>query len=90
MAKLPYDKLTIYEVEELYDLLLDSLKKCDSKLEFDFEGIEKIDMSVIQLLFSFQETCKKEAVDLSLKNFSPELIETLKACGFESVLEVEK
>ncbi len=89
MAELPYDKLTIYEVEDFYNFLLERVKNAHSSLELDFSNIEKIDMVAIQLLLSLQQTCKKDSINLSLKNFSSELMATLKSCGCSDVLEVE-
>jgi anti-anti-sigma regulatory factor len=89
MAEVKYDKLTIYEVEEFYNFLLEKLKSADSILELDFSNVEKIDMVAIQLLLSLKYTCKNDSIELVLKNFSTGLINTLKACGCDSVLEVK-
>lgn len=88
MAELPYDKLTIYEVEEFYEFLEKKVKNTDSRLELDFTPVKRIDMVAIQLLLSLQQTCKKDSIDLKLKNFSSELLTTLKSCGCEGLLEV--
>jgi len=84
----PYEKLTIYEVEEFYQFLLPHISDGSSKLEFDFINIQKIDMVAIQLLISLDKTCKQDSIVLVLKNFSSELQDTLKACGCDKVLEV--
>lgn len=88
MAELPYDKLTIYEVEDFYEFLVEKVKNADSKLEFDFTPVKRIDMAAIQLLLSLKQTCKKESIDLDLKNFSSELTTTIKSCGCDMLLEV--
>ena len=89
MTELPYDKLTIYEVEEFYEFLLKEVKNAESKLELDFTSIEKIDMVVIQLLLSLQKTCNQNSINLILKNFSSQLMDTLKSSGCHKVLEVK-
>jgi len=89
VSELPYNKLTIYEVEEFYKLLVEQVENAESKLELDFTTIEKIDMVAIQLLLSLQQTCKNKSIQLILKNFSSELLHTLKASGCDKVLEVK-
>jgi len=89
VTELPYDKLTIYEVEEFYEFLLKEVKNAESKLELDFTSIEKIDMVVIQLLLSLQKTCNQNSINLILKNFSSQLMDTLKSSGCHKVLEVK-
>ncbi len=86
MLKLNYDKLTIYEVEELYKILLESYKQND-ELALDFSDVKKIDMTAIQLLFSTQKSCKDNSINFSLHNFSDELKETLKISGCNKILE---
>jgi anti-anti-sigma factor len=89
LIELPYEKLTIYEVEEFYEFLINKMKDAEDKLELNFAGIEKIDMVAIQLLLSLQQTCKKNSISLIMRNFSSELMDTLKASGCHKILEVE-
>jgi len=89
VLELPYNKLTIYEIEEFYKLIIEKIKNAESTLELDFINIEKIDIVSIQLLLSLQQTCQKKSIKLILKNFSNELINTLKASGCDKVLEVQ-
>ncbi|MEA2099767.1 MAG: STAS domain-containing protein [Campylobacterota bacterium] len=87
MLKLEYDKLTIYEVEELYQIFLESYD-ADQELTLDLENIQKIDMSAIQLLISTQNSYKEKGLSFSLHNLSDGLVETLKLSGCDCVLEV--
>ena len=87
MLKLEYDKLTIYEVEELYQTFL-KLYDANQKLELDLGNIQKIDMSAIQLLISTQKSYKTKDLFFSLHNLSDSLIETLKLSGCDSILEL--
>ncbi|MCD4668134.1 MAG: STAS domain-containing protein [Sulfurimonas sp.] len=88
MKKLEYDKLTIYEVEELYTILLDLAQNKNDKLELDLQQVQKIDMTVIQLLISLQKTCEVDAIDFSLHNLSSEVVDTLHLCGCDTLLGV--
>lgn len=88
MVELNYEKLTIYEVEEFYEFIKQKFHEADTVLEIDFKNIQKIDMVAIQLLLSLQHSCKKKSLKLVMKNFSSELLDTLKACGCNEILEV--
>ena len=89
MGKLPYEKLTIYEIEEFYASLLEKFKLIEDTIELDFIDIHKIDMVAIQLLLSLQRTCGQKSITLNITNFSSELVNTLKLCGCDKVLEVK-
>lgn len=89
MAELPYEKLTIYEVEEFYDFLHKKVDEAQNDLELDFKNIQKIDMVAIQLLISLKQTCKSKSISLKLNNVSPEVVSTFKYCGCDDILGVE-
>ncbi len=86
MLKLNYDKLTIYEVEELYKIMLDSYNKND-EFALDFSSVQKIDMTAIQLLLSTQKSCKADEIEFSLYHVCDGLKESLKISGCSRVLE---
>ena len=88
MKTLKYDKLTIYEVEDLHKKLLKYLSKADKDLVLDLGLVQKIDMTAIQLLLSTQKSCQKESVAFSLINLSDELKQTLQSCGCDVILGV--
>ena len=88
MKKLEYDKLTIYEVEDLHKKLLEYSQKMKSDLTLDLSSVQKIDMTAVQLLLSTQKTCKEQLIPFSLVNVSQNLKYTLKACGCDTILGV--
>ncbi|MEA1891428.1 MAG: STAS domain-containing protein [Campylobacterota bacterium] len=87
MLKLKYDKLTIYEVEELHETILESYTK-DSDFALDLQDVQKIDMTVIQLLLCTQKSCKDKNINFSLHNLSDELVKILKISGCDLILGV--
>jgi len=89
MGKLPYEKLTIYEIEEFYESLLEEIKNKKDLIELDFIDIHKIDMVAIQLLLSLQQSCKQNSIELNIINFSSDLVHSLELCGCDKVLEVK-
>lgn len=88
MKTLKYDKLTIYEVEDLHKELLEYSQKMKSDLTLDLSSVQKIDMTAIQLLLATQKTCKEQLVPFSLVNVSDNLRYTLKSCGCDTILGV--
>ena len=88
MRTLKYDKLTIYEVEDLHKKLLKYLNKADGELVLDLSLIQKIDMTAIQILLSTQKSCQEKSLTFSLINLSDELKQTLKSCGCDVILGV--
>ena len=88
MQILDYEKLTIYEVEDLYKELLEYTKKMNSDLTLDLSAVQKIDMIAIQLLLSTQKTCKEQLVPFSIINLSDGLKQTLKSCGCDTILGI--
>ena len=89
MRKLKYDKLTIYEVEDLHKKILKDLKKEEGDLTLDFTSIQKIDMTAIQLLLSIKKTCESKSNKLILINLSDGIKETLKLSGCDLLLGVD-
>ena len=89
MRKLKYDKLTIYEVEDLHKKILKDLKKEEGDLRLDFTSIQKIDMTGIQLLLSTKKTCETQSKKLILMNLSEGVKESVKLSGCDLLLGVE-
>ena len=69
--KLDKEELTIYEVEDLHKELAIEIQKGDIVL--DMEQVNKIDMSVVQLLISTKKTAFKNETQFELHNVSDEL-----------------
>ena len=88
IKNLEYDKLTIYEVEDLHKEILAIINNVEDELILDFSRIQKLDMTSIQLLIATKESCKKKSIPFSTINLSTALKETLISCGCDTVLEV--
>ena len=90
MNKIEYEKLTIYEVESFHKDLLQLCSKEEKALILDFSGVQKIDMTAIQLLLSTQKTCEQKSSQLILENVSSDLLETIRIAGCQTLLKGSK
>ena len=90
MYKLKFEKLTIYEVEEVYELLIQWCTESKDILSIDLVNVKKIDMTAIQLLLSTQKTCKQKSIKLELINISNELLKTIEVAGCSELLGVKQ
>lgn len=91
-VKLP-NELTIFTVEEFWKMLVDTIGKMNEKNEqlllLDFEILEKIDGSGIQLLLSLEKTMLKEKFQVKYQNVKESIEEVLKLVGVEYLLVME-
>ena len=87
MNKIEYEKLTIYEVESFHKNLLQWCDKAEKALVLDFQSVEKIDIAAIQLLLSAQKTCNSKSCELTLKNLSSGVLETIEIAGCKTALK---
>ncbi len=80
--KFDKDELNIYEVEALHQSLLNAFTNDD--LLLDMQNVNRVDMSVIQLFISVQETAKESSKKFALQNVNEELAQIIKnsACNF--------
>ena len=78
------DELNIYEVEALYQELLDEFK--NNSISIDMQKVNKIDMSVIQLFISAQKSCQENSKQFELKNVNSEVSNILKICACDFLL----
>ncbi len=73
--KITFDELNIARTENFHDSILETLK--DNKgdtFTLDFESVEKIDLSNIQLLISLKKYCNANNIELKLENLNSEQI----------------
>ncbi len=73
--KITFDELNIARTENFHDSILEKLK--DNKgdtFTLDFESVEKIDLSNIQLLISLKKYCNANNIELKLDNLNSEQI----------------
>lgn len=80
MRTLDYEKLTIYEVESLYNQLKEWGQN-DSALELDLAKIHKIDFAAIQLLVS-----ASKSIELKLSNVSMNVNKQFELSGVKELL----
>lgn len=89
MKKLPYEKLTVYEVEDMKKDLLTLLNSAKSELTLEMSEVEKLDMAAIQLLLSAAKSAKEQSCEFKLVNLNEQNIEALKKCNCLALLGVE-
>jgi len=86
-------ELTIFTVEEFWKRLVETIEKMNESeeqlLSLDFESLEKIDGSGIQLLLSLEKTMLKEKFQVKYKNVKESIEEALKLVGVEYLLVME-
>ena len=67
--KIEFEELTIVKINDFYNLISDELKDLENEtLVLDFENVEKIDLSNIQLLISLKKYCLNKNIHLQLQN----------------------
>ncbi len=79
---LDQNELTIYDVDSFLSLLLQEFEK--DEIELDFQNVNKIDMSFIQLLVSAQKSANTENKSFIITNVNEEVkkLFTTSACTF--------
>ena len=86
-------ELTIFTVEEFWKRLIETIEKMSGSderlLSLDFESLEKIDGSGIQLLLSLEKTMLKEKFQVKYLNVKDSIEEALKLVGVEYLLVME-
>lgn len=83
--KFDKDELNIYEVESLHKSLLEEFAKGD--LLLDMQNVNRVDMSVIQLLISAQKTAFENSKKFALENVNEELRQIIKSSVCDFLLE---
>lgn len=91
-VKLP-NELTIFTVEEFWKNLVDAVEKMneggEKLLALDFQSLEKVDGSGIQLLLSLEKTMLKEKFQVKYQNVKKPIENVLKLVGIEYLLVME-
>jgi len=90
---LGFDELNIYEISNFKQEILNALEENESKdkFELDFEFVESIDLSSIQLLLSLKKYCDEKKLKLQLININAKSIrQKLKLFNLNETLGVVK
>ena len=90
---LGFDELNIYEISNFKQEILNALEENESKdkFELDFEFVESIDLSSIQLLLSLKKYCNNKKLQLQLININAKSIrQKLKLFNLNETLGVVK
>lgn len=90
---LGFDELNIYEISNFKQEILNALEENESKdkFELDFEFVESIDLSSIQLLLSLKKYCDDKKLKLHLININAKSIrQKLKLFNLNETLGVVK
>ena len=88
MQKLPFDKFTIYEVEDMQKELLALLQSAEDEVVLDMGDVEKMDMAAIQLLIAASKSAKERSCRFRLANVAQPLLEALETCACDELLGV--
>jgi len=78
------DEVTIYDVETIYKKILKEYES--DSVVIDLNGVNRLDMSIIQLFVSLQKSCKEDSKKFELKNCSSEVVGILEKCACEFLL----
>lgn len=88
--KIPFEELTIYEVEQFHQALLNELDTDDNSsnsLILDFSQVKKIDLNTIQLILSLKKTCDEKSIEFQLSNIvARQVKQTFKLFNLEQQL----
>ncbi len=82
--KIDKDELTIYEVEAFYEELLAEFDKGD--VSVDVSNLNRIDMSVIQLLLSAKKSCEESSKAFQMIGTNSEVRKIFKESGCQALL----
>ena len=82
--KIAKDALDIYEFDNFYEQLKQELQK-DAVL-IDLENVNKIDMSIIQLLVSTKKSCDIQTKNFALENVNQEVTAIFESCACDFLL----
>lgn len=73
--KITFDELSIAHTENFHAILIEKLiEEAKESFSLDFENVEKIDLSNIQLLVSLKKYCDNNEIQLKLENINSEQI----------------
>lgn len=82
--KVDKDELTIYEIEDFHKELLAEFSKGD--VTVDISSVNKIDMSVIQLLLSAKKSCKEASKTFQIIGVNSEVTKIFQESGCQTLL----
>ncbi len=82
--KIEKNELSIYDVESLHQEFLELFKQ--DEIVLDMQNVTKLDMSVIQLIFSLKKSCEEQTKSFKLTNASKDVTEILKSCSCDFLL----
>ncbi len=81
------ERFTINNIRDIYEDIKNEFKSSDN-IKIDFENVDEIDLSGLQLLVSLKKSCEKEDKKLQLINIKDELLYSFELSGTDQVLEV--
>jgi len=84
--KIEKDELTIYEIEAFHKELLNEFEKGDISIEIS--SLNKIDMSVIQLLLSAKKSCQEASKAFQIIGTNSEVQKIFQESGCQTLLGV--
>jgi len=74
------ENIGVKQVKVFYETLKEESEKEDDII-LDFSSVRRVDLSIIQLLISFQGHIKEKKKIMKIKNISDDLMDQLKITG---------
>jgi len=78
------DELSIYQVETVYQDLLEEFEKGDILL--DMSEVNKVDMSIIQLFISTKKSCLESSKKFKIAGTNSEIVKIIHESGCQYLL----
>ena len=75
--KILHDELTVYEIAKLHLKIVKELTKAKNSFTLNFENVEKIDLSTLQLLLSLKKECESKNIQLKLTHLEARQIKQM-------------
>lgn len=89
--KIEFEELSISEIEVFNEQIIKALEELEGdQFVLDFYNVDRIELSVIQLLLSLKKYCDDSNINLVFENINANhLLESLKIYNLEKLFGVE-
>lgn len=89
--RISFEEIGMSEIEEFHKTLIDEIDNLKSdKFVLDFEDVDKICLSGVQVLISFAKHCKESNIELdSINIHSNQLVDAFNTYGLNQILGIE-
>ena len=88
--KIQNSELNIYEIESFHQKILKEIQTAKRSFTLNFDNVEKIDLSNIQLIISVKKYCDENNIKLNISNIKTKQIKNMfKMFDLHKLLGVE-